>query len=281
VRFAHSVKTMTCSYCGTRLGQGEQRCRRCGRKADDRLTGGFSLVTAGALATEPRRMALEFPSQPAASRPSRDMGRAVQTSLFPDRLASNVVLIAPARPKAATRKPKAKTGRRAPDGQGKLEFLEAAPAKPRTLGTTVEARIYCDAPVATPLHRAVAAALDWSLVLIAYGWFLLAFRLFGGQVVLNKTNLMVFGGTLLLVGFTYGLLPVIAGTETPGMRWTRLQLTTFDGFPLEPRHRLLRMLGSCLSVCTGVGLLWSLVDEESLTWQDHISRTFPTLALDR
>jgi hypothetical protein len=23
-------------------------------------------------------------------------------------------------------------------------------------------------------------------------------------------------------------------------------------------------------------LLWSLGDEESLTWQDHISRTFPT-----
>ena len=26
----------------------------------------------------------------------------------------------------------------------------------------------------------------------------------------------------------------------------------------------------------GLGLLWALVDEESLTWQDHISHTFPT-----
>jgi hypothetical protein len=25
-----------------------------------------------------------------------------------------------------------------------------------------------------------------------------------------------------------------------------------------------------------LGLLWSLADEESLAWQDHISRTFPT-----
>jgi len=65
------------------------------------------------------------------------------------------------------------------------------------------------------------------------------------------------------------------------MRWTRLRLTTFDGLPLEPRHRLLRMLGSCLSVCTAVGLLWLLVDEESLAWQDHISGTFPTLAVER
>lgn len=226
-------------------------------------------------------MAREFSARRATPRPTPDMARAVQTSLFPDRLASNVVLIAPARTRPAARKSKPKTGRLVPEGQRKLEFLEAAPAKPRTLGTTVEARIYCDAPVANPLHRAIAAALDWAMVLIAYGCFLLAFRLLGGQVFLNKTNLMVFGAALLLVGFTYSLLPVIAGTETPGMRWMRLRLTTFDGFPPEPRHRVLRMLGSCLSLCTAVGLLWSLVDEESLAWQDHISRTFPTLAVDR
>jgi len=119
------------------------------------------------------------------------------------------------------------------------------------------------------------------MVLIAYGCFLLAFRLLGGAFVLTKTNLMAFGAALLLIGFMYGLLPMIAGIETPGMRWTRLRLTTFDGMPLEARHRVLRLLGSCLSICTGVGLLWSLVDEESLGWQDHISRTFPTLAVDR
>jgi uncharacterized RDD family membrane protein YckC len=119
------------------------------------------------------------------------------------------------------------------------------------------------------------------MVLIAYGFFLLVFCLLGGQVVLNKTNLLAFGGALLLIGFAYSLLPAIACTETPGMRWARLRLTTFDGFPLEPRQRVMRMLGSCLSVCTAVGLLWSLVDEESLAWQDHISGTFPTLAVDR
>jgi hypothetical protein len=25
-----------------------------------------------------------------------------------------------------------------------------------------------------------------------------------------------------------------------------------------------------------IGLAWAFVDEECLTWQDHISRTFPT-----
>jgi hypothetical protein len=37
-----------------------------------------------------------------------------------------------------------------------------------------------------------------------------------------------------------------------------------------------RFGASCLSRCTQLGLLWSLADEESLAWQDHISRTFPT-----
>jgi hypothetical protein len=55
-----------------------------------------------------------------------------------------------------------------------------------------------------------------------------------------------------------------------------LRLTTFDGFPLEPRQRLLRFAAACLSRCTLLGLFWSLADEENLAWQDHISRTFPT-----
>jgi len=272
---------MNCSFCGTRLAPGETRCRRCGRKDDDRLTGGLTLVTDGALAAAPKRVSRDLPPQPAAPRLPRDMRGAQQASLFPEKADSSIVMIAPARPKKGTTKPRTRTGRRVPDGQEKLELMEAAPVKPRTLGTTVEARIYCEALVAAPLHRAVAAAMDWAMVLLAYGFFVIAFRVMGGQVVLNKTNLMVFGIALLLIGFAYSLLPAIACTETLGMRWARLRLTTFDGFPLEPRQRLLRMLGSCLSVCTAVGLLWSLVDEESLAWQDHISGTFPTLAVDR
>ena len=33
---------------------------------------------------------------------------------------------------------------------------------------------------------------------------------------------------------------------------------------------------SLLSACPGLGLVWALVDEENLTWHDHISKTFPT-----
>ncbi len=163
-----------------------------------------------------------------------------------------------------------------PEGQGKLDLLPAIPAKPRTLRTTVEAVICCEASVAIPLHRALAAAIDWIMVLIGYGLFLAAFWLGGGAFVLSKPNLLVFGGALPLVGFTYGLLFAIAGTETAGMRWTRLQVMTFDGFPPDGGQRVLRFAGACLSLSTVVGLLWCLADEEGLTWTDHISRTFPT-----
>lgn len=266
-----------CSYCGTPRGQDEERCSRCGRKEDDRLTGGFRLVTNGALAPTPVRAPRTRPP----SRTAPDMTRAVQASLFPNALDSSVILIAPVRARPVARKRRARTGTRVPEAQGTLEFVETTPSKPRTLGTTVEASIYCDAQAARPLHRAVAASFDWALVLIAYACFLGAFHVLGGQIVLNKTNLIVYGAALLLIGFTYGLIAAIAGTETMGMRWTQLRLTTFDGFPPELHHRVLRMIGSCLSVCTVVGLLWSLVDEEGLAWQDHISGTFPTLAVDR
>jgi hypothetical protein len=38
-----------------------------------------------------------------------------------------------------------------------------------------------------------------------------------------------------------------------------------------------RLASGALSFCAaGLGFLWALVDEETLTWHDHISRTFPT-----
>ena len=130
--------------------------------------------------------------------------------------------------------------------------------------------------MASKLHRFVAAAVDWSLVFIAYGLFLLVFHAFGGEFTLNKINGLMFGGVLLLFGFAYGLMWALAATETVGMRFAQLRLLTFEGFPPDMRQRLMRLMGSSLSLFTVLGLAWSAVDEESLAWQDHISRTFPT-----
>jgi uncharacterized RDD family membrane protein YckC len=282
---------MTCSYCGTRNGDGEHRCTRCGRKPEDTLIRSFAMpVVNGALATQLQpvsRMRLVQREPPEQPRVAPDFSQAVQASLFLERPASNVIAMpgrveikprvraeGPAKP--PLQRTASKRAKPVPEGQGTLDFLPSSAAKPRQLGTTVEAVIYCEAPVATTLHRAVASALDWSLVLLGYGLFLLGFGLLGGQFELTKSNLTVFGAMFPVIGFTYGLLFAWAGAETPGMRWTQLRLTTFDGFPPDRRQGLVRFGASCMSRCTLLGLLWSLADEESLAWHDHISRTFPT-----
>jgi uncharacterized RDD family membrane protein YckC len=274
---------MTCSFCGSRNDDGEHRCRKCGRRPGDTLNGGFSLArTQGALATkfDVREQVVAF--EPRAPRPTV---RGVQQSLFPDRQ-SNLIQFseyAPQKPtpqspspKAAVKPKTANRRRSATPGQGSLDFMPPQPATPRTLTTTVEAVVSCDSPVATTAHRAVAAALDWGMALIGYSLFLTVFFLMGGVFTWNRLNLMVFGGALLLVGFAYGLTWALLGTDSAGMRWMGLRLITFEGFPLERKHRVLRFAGSCLSLCTVLGQLWGLWDEECLTWQDHISETFPT-----
>jgi hypothetical protein len=252
------------------MSETEHRCGRCGRRPND-------LLTEGALATLPRPVGYE-PEPPPV-----DMTRAVQTSFAYLRPAANVVAFeeyAPAPAKPRVKRQSSAAPRRAhvsPD-QTELDLMPAEPPKPRTLPTTVEAVIYCDAPVAVPVHRAIAAAFDWGLVLTGYGLFLLVFHLMGGHFGLDRMSLLTMAGMLAVMGVGYSALWAAANIDTPGMRWAQLKLTTFDGQVPELNNRLLRLGGGCLSFCTVLGMAWSLADEESLTWADHISSTFPTAA---
>ena len=275
---------MTCSYCGSRNDELEHRCRRCGRKPEDTLSNGQFTVhrTTGALATKLQPAVI--PEEAPPLRPA-DLAGAVQGSLFASNviaMPSRVAFRSAPRPKAAppatpaAAKQPARRSPRPAQGQGEFEFFTPAPAKAKTLGTTVDAMIFCEAPVATPLHRALAAAIDSAMVLVGYGFFLLTFVLCGGELIVNRGNLMVFGCAFALIAATYGIFWTIAGTETVGMRWTHLRLITFDGFPPDTWQRVTRLGGTCLSVFSVLGILWSLADEEGLGWQDHISRTFPT-----
>jgi uncharacterized RDD family membrane protein YckC len=88
----------------------------------------------------------------------------------------------------------------------------------------------------------------------------------------------MFATTFALITMFYGLLFAISGRETPGQHWTNLQLINFDGFPPDGSSRALRFAGSWLSFgACGIGLLWALLDEEFLTWHDHMSKTFLTM----
>jgi uncharacterized RDD family membrane protein YckC len=202
-------------------------------------------------------------------------------------MAATAAASAPARPapprKTAERQPTRPASPRPPavarqnSLQAEFDLLPQAPITPRTLKTTVEASIYCDAQVATLPHRALAGAVDLSLILIGDGLCVVAYLVTGGALPTNKLGYLMFGAGFLLIAMFYGLLWALGNSETPGMHCTSLKLTNFDGQEPELMQRLLRYFGTCLSVATcGCGLAWALVDEENLTWQDHMSKTFPT-----
>ena len=228
----------------------------------------------------------------------------LQTSLFISELSCNVIPFdsiqrptdTPAKPEvlrllppgpAAKRSTAAKqpirkqaTSRGAGDSQGSLdlEFLPRAPQTPRTLKTNVEASIYCDAPVAAPMHRSVAAFLDSAMIFIGCGIFLGVFQALGGSIRVDKFDTAILLCSLILITTFYGFLFAVTGRETAGQNWTELRLINFDGLPPDGASRFLRFLGCWLSVSAcGIGLLWSLLDEENLTWHDHMSKTFPTM----
>lgn len=272
---------MTCRYCGTRNDESEHRCVRCGRRPGDTLTASSTPVITGAAAPRLQPVAqlhIQDEQEASAERPAPDFARAWQKPLFEDRKIVTFPQAAPPRPRTRTTEaaPRARKPRAVPEGQGQLDFLPSAPAKPRQLGTTVDAVIFCEFPVAAPVHRAVAALVDWAMVILGYGLFLGLFHVLGGEFSFSKTTLGVFGAMFGVIGFAYGLCYAWAGTETLGMRFARLRLTTFDGFAPDRKQRMARFLGACITRCTMLGLLWCLADEESLAWQDHMSRTFPT-----
>lgn len=291
---------MNCRYCQSWNAEDEHRCCCCGR----RLTTAASASTrqpasrsSHALALEDRPSALS--ASAALTLPAANALPVPQKFSFDESPQSNIIPFesfaahriqplvqpAPERRQAEVRKPvsaKSEPRRRSVnqpqnDLQPELDFLVPPPQGPRTLKTQVEAVIYCDASVASPKHRAIASALDGGMIFIGFGAFLFTFHLMGGMFHLNRQTIPFFIGVFGTLALFYSMLWIWSGRETLGMRWTKLRLIDFDGLPAARRDRVLRIMGACLSCCAGgAGLLWALVDEEKLTWHDHISKTFPT-----
>jgi uncharacterized RDD family membrane protein YckC len=264
----------------------DQRCTRCGRRlrmaAPRSAPDTYPMSNGAATATAPafERLSREMPvSAPPPERPT------YQPSLFRDPMGSPRVipipmltpLRAPDTEAPPSRRSPARSApprvRRAPDSQQALEFREGdnAPA-----GTHADL-IYCDAPVALPAHRMIAAVVDTSAVLLGLGIFLGIFFLSGGDMVLNRQTVPFLIGVTAVISVFYRFLWCLANGDTPGMRCAGLRLVDFDGRRPDREQRGVRQVAGMLSLLSaGLGLVWALVDEESLTWHDHISKTFPT-----
>lgn len=109
----------------------------------------------------------------------------------------------------------------------------------------------------------------------------LLFCLCGGRLALDRQALVFSAVALATVPVFYKVLWMFGGRDTIGMQASHLRLVDFDGNPPSQKRRYLRVFGSVISLlAAGIGLVWSFVDEDALTWHDHISETFPTPAGD-
>ncbi|HMI50842.1 MAG TPA: RDD family protein [Candidatus Saccharimonadales bacterium] len=152
-----------------------------------------------------------------------------------------------------------------PDGP---EILVEAPAERQGLY-----------PTASIEERRLAGMVDAFCLLFAYGGFLLLFGSLGGEFTLSKLSAAVYTATFAFVYLQYFALFTVFGGTTPGMMMRGLQVASFSGDSPSPRQLLLRSTGYMLSAGTFfLGYLWSVWDEDSLTWHDRLSRTYLTSA---
>jgi len=134
-----------------------------------------------------------------------------------------------------------------------------------------------DAPilsVASLAERRRAGVLDVIFLLSAYGGFLMLFRALGGRFSLSRLDAIVTIATLGLLYAQYVTLFTYFAGATPGMMLRHLRVAGLDGLDASPRQLLWRSLGYVISAGTMMlGFIWTLWDEDQLSWHDRISQT--------
>jgi uncharacterized RDD family membrane protein YckC len=123
--------------------------------------------------------------------------------------------------------------------------------------------------------RLMSAIVDFALTvgLVSAGAVGIAGHMSHAPAV-RVSELMAFSA-LLLTGMLYQAFFLMVMRATPGMMYARISLCTFDGehpTRVQLRDRLGAMLISLLPM--GLGLAWSIFDEDRLCWHDRISRTY-------
>lgn len=186
-----------------------------------------------------------------------------------------------------------------PSESGELRIYEAEPATPspsQIQGSPDWHSIHLDAEAAMPQrkqsaqnpapedlplhvaplgHRAMAGLVDFSLTLAAFLLFIVVFAASTTHLPSGRVALVGGGAMLVAMWVLYQFLFFSVTHATPGMRYAKIALCTFDDEnPSRPalRARILAMLLSALPL--GLGFLWSFFDEDTLGWHDRITRTY-------
>jgi uncharacterized RDD family membrane protein YckC len=267
---------------------GEDRCVHCGRHVHA-APAPYPIRSSGGTAAAPALQPFPGEDDPAQAQiePQPRETPNYQPSLFRDGSAGSKVIpiptLTPLHPYhrgTAARRQTSRAATTARPHHRRSEFQQTLgfPEAPAEVRIQPGEAIDCDAPVAGPEHRLLSTVVDAGLILAAVVIFLVVFLLSGGQVTFDRQAFSFLLGVTAAIALFYRALWCLANGDSPGMRVAGLRLVDFDGKRPDREQRGVRQVASLLSVLSaGLGLIWALVDEEKLTWHDHISKTFPTL----
>ncbi len=124
-------------------------------------------------------------------------------------------------------------------------------------------------------QRMYAGFVDCVLAGAAAGLFVAAGYKLMPPMPLTKPLLLIVAAIPLLLWAVYQYLFMMYGGRTVGMRVAHLRLSSFKGASPRRRQRRKRVLGLYFSTASlMMGLLWALVDADTLCWHDRISGTY-------
>lgn len=289
---------MTCPHCQTWILDDDHRCRRCGRRL--RTAPRPSPSERFPFSTDATAREYQFDPIAHAQPLARETPMADaegQQALFsnpnPARIVSFEAFASPVE-RESIRARAAEAARPEPLKQAKIELRHARPRKKvsadqQTLDffgseevvSPPQSHIICDAPVAPNSLRIQASFIDGLIMFAGMALIFSGFVYLDGPRWLDKHSLPFLIAALVTVPLFYKAMWAYVNQDSYGTTAAGLRLVNFDGNPPSQSRRYQRLLGSFVSVlAAGIGLIWALVDEDSLTWHDHISSTFPTLTDD-
>ena len=160
----------------------------------------------------------------------------------------------------------------APRPQSHLSEIEIAPEQPAYFAfEDIEVPIQA----AALEQRAYAAALDGAVMIGAMALFAVCAESFATSLPMTKPLLESSAVCVFLLLTVYYLLSFSLGRSTAGMEASGLRVITFSGDAPSRMILRCRALATVLSyTALGMGLAWSLIDEDRLCWHDRITHTY-------
>lgn len=188
---------------------------------------------------------------------------AIETEIEPE--AARPAAPAPAAPKWNTirldEEPEASTS----------AFFDEFPVKAEQSSLLLDPPIY----TANIEDRLMAGIVDLCLIGAGFLVFVAAFVTYTSHLPTGKAGLIACAAALLGLFVAYQFLFLNFAEATPGMRYAKIALCTFDDDNLT-REAMRARIGAILlsALPLGLGFLWSLFDEDRLGWHDRMTRTY-------